>query len=168
MKKLILVRHAKSSWDNPDLTDFERTLNKRGKRDAEFMSKLISSKIEKPDLIISSPAVRAKSTAKYFAEAFNYDFNQINFSDNIYFNGSKYIVEIIKKVDSYIKSLMVVGHNPDITSLSSYFSGQFFDNIPTCGVICLDFAIEDWEAIEKENAQIVFFEYPKKYFKNNE
>ncbi|MGB9702996.1 MAG: SixA phosphatase family protein [Candidatus Kapaibacteriota bacterium] len=168
MKRLIIARHAKSSWDNPEISDFERPLNKRGKRDAEFMSNLISSKVDVPDLIIASPALRAATTAKYFAEALNYDYDKIEFSESFYFNGSKYIVEKLKTLHSSINSVMIFGHNPDITSLASYFSGEFFDNVPTCGVVCLDFDIDNWAKIEEENAKIVFFEYPKKYLKNND
>ncbi len=165
MKKLILVRHAKSSWDNPDLTDFERVLNKRGIRDAQFMSELLQKILPVPDLFISSSAIRAVSTAKYFADTYDVDFENIVIDNGVYDRGSKYIINKLKKTDNTVNSIILFGHNPDITSLASYFSGQYFDNIPTCSFVGIEFPFNTWENIEEENGRLIFYEYPKKYFK---
>jgi|YNPMSStandDraft_1061717.scaffolds.fasta_scaffold00004_41 phosphohistidine phosphatase len=164
MKRIILVRHAKSSWENPDWSDFERPLNKRGLRDAPFMADIVAKKIEKPDLIISSPAVRAATTCKYFAKAFSYNEKDIIFDENIYSKGSRYIINLIFQLDSNFNSVMIFGHNPDITSLFAYFTGEYIDNIPTCGVFAVEFDIKSWKEIENNNGKLIFYEYPKKYF----
>lgn len=163
MKQLILVRHAKSSWDNPEWTDYSRPLNKRGLRDAPFMAELISKKNIIPDLIYSSPAMRAITTAKIFAEALNYQIDKINQNIGIYDKGSRFINKLIANTSNEVSNLFIFGHNPDITSLSSYYSGEFFDNVPTCGVIAVRFELDNWTDTQSENGELLFFEYPKLY-----
>jgi phosphohistidine phosphatase len=163
MKTLILVRHAKSSWDNPDIKDFERPLNKRGKKDAPLMAKIFKDKNIVTDLIISSPAVRAFSTAQEFAEELKYPKNEIITDISIYEMGSKAILNILSKLNPKYKVVMLFGHNPDMTYLSSYLSGNNFDNVPTCGVVCIDFEIDSWDKITDNQGTLRFFEYPKKY-----
>jgi phosphohistidine phosphatase len=162
MKTLLLVRHAKSSWDEP-VSDIERPLNKRGKKDAPFMAELISKKIEKPDIIFSSQAVRALDTAKYFASAFNYPENEIRVDNIIYHEGASGIISMLKKLDEKITSVMVFGHNPILTYLASMLFGKAFDDVPTCAVICFELEIEAWTQIDDMPATLQFFEYPKKY-----
>ncbi|MFP4527766.1 MAG: SixA phosphatase family protein [Candidatus Kapaibacterium sp.] len=163
MKTLLLVRHAKSSWNDAALTDFERPLNKRGLRDAPFMAELIRDKGMKPDLIISSPANRAFTTAKHFAEAANYPIADIRKELIIYEQGPKKITALLKELDDEVDTCYIFGHNPDFTFLATYFSGNYFQNVPTCGCVCLEFDIDSWSDIEEENARLVFYEYPKKY-----
>lgn len=164
MKKLYLVRHAKSSWNNPEHTDFERPLNPRGERDVEFMSNLLSGKIEKPNLFISSPAERAKTTAITFAKSFGQDETEIKYDYGIYEKGSKFILNLLKESSDTLNSIIIFGHNPDITSLSSYFSGKYFDNVPTCGIVSIEFDVSHWKEIENTDGKLIFFEFPKKYF----
>lgn len=161
MKNLILVRHAKSTWDNPEWTDFERQLNIRGNRDAATMSQLIASKGIKPDLLISSPAKRTTETSYYFCDALSYEKKHIRFDLGIYERGSKYIINLLSGISSNVHCIMLVGHNPDITSLASYFSGEYFDNIPTCGIVSIQFTFDSWNNIVSNNGQLVFFEFPK-------
>lgn len=161
-KRIItLVRHAKSSWDNPEWSDLERPLNKRGNKDLPMMSQLIASKIEKPDLIYSSPAVRAITTAKAYAEAFGFEQDKIIVDKEIYERGSRYIIELIKNINPKWKSIMIFGHNPDMTSLASYFTGDYFQNVPTSGTVCVEFDIKSWAEIDTRNGKLIFFEYPK-------
>lgn len=164
MKTLVLVRHAKSSWDNPDWSDFERPLNKRGNRDAPFMAEVIKAKNIIPDFMISSPAIRAKSTALYFAKELDYDSKNIKFDLGIYEKGMTYIKKILTNFDDEYNTIMLFGHNPDMTSLSSYLTGEYFDNVPTCGIICIDFNIDSWTKITNENGRLRFFIFPKLYF----
>ncbi len=164
MKTIVLVRHAKSSWDNPDWSDFERPLNKRGNRDAPFMAEVIRSKGIVPDFILSSPAVRAKSTALYFAQQLDYDSKNIKFDLGVYEKGMAYVKKILSTFDDNHNIALLFGHNPDITSLSSYFTGEYFDNVPTCGVVCIDFEIDTWAKITNENGKLRFFLFPKLYF----
>jgi len=166
MKNLILIRHAKSSWDNPDWTDFDRPLNKRGLRDAPFMAEILNKKGKKPDLFISSPAKRAIETAIFFANEFKYPEEKIIQDIGIYDRGYKYITNILSNLKQEQTTVFLFGHNPDITSLSSYFSGEYFDNVPTCGIVSIIFKFNDWKNITFENGSLEFFEYPKNYFKN--
>lgn len=162
MKKLIIARHAKSSWDNPEWTDFGRPLNKRGLKDAPVMAEIIKEMNFKPDIIISSPANRAITTAKIFAEIMGLESNIVTEDRNIYEKGTRYIINMVKNLPDEINTAMIFGHNPDITSLSTYFSGEYFDNVPTCGTIGIEFSITKWEEVELENGKLLFFEYPKK------
>lgn len=163
MKKLILVRHAKAAWKNPDLTDYERQLNERGVRDAIYMSELFAKKDIKPDLIQTSGAVRSLTTAYYFADALKYEKEKINVDEGLYFKGSKYILNLLKQIPENIDSLLLFGHNPDMTSLASYFTGEYFENVPTCGIVGVEFDFENWEQIENTNGKLLFFDYPKKF-----
>ncbi len=163
MKTLLLVRHAKSSWDNPDWTDLMRPLNSRGLREAAMMANIISEKIASPDVILTSPAIRALATANIFVEQLDYSKDKLIVDINIYERGTNYVKKIVLSADDSIDFIMVFGHNPDITSLSSYFSGAYIDNVPTCGAVCIDFNVNKWQEIEETNGDLRFFDYPKKY-----
>lgn len=167
MKQLVLVRHAKSSWDNPDWTDKNRPINKRGMRDAPYIAEVVAGLIPKPDLIVSSTADRAATTARIFAQALGYDENLIEYDDNIYDKGARYIIKKISLLDNKYGKVFVFGHNPDMTSLYSYFLGDYMDNIPTTGAFGVEFKIENWKDIENETGKLLFFEYPKKHFKKD-
>jgi phosphohistidine phosphatase len=163
MKKLILVRHAKSGWTNPNHTDFERELSERGLNDASILSALLPSKITKPDIFFSSPAIRALHTAKIFAEKFDLSSEKIVLDDGIYSKGTKYIINLLKSVKNEVGSTILFGHNPDITSLASYLSGEYFENVPTCGIVVIEFESDRWDKIEDKNGKLVLFDYPKLY-----
>lgn len=165
MKKILLSRHAKSSWDNPEWTDIERPLNERGLRDALKMSSVVANLLEKkPDLIVSSPALRAYTTCKYYADAFKYPQENIRKDINIFERGPKYVVALLQSMDDQYDFVALFGHNPDMTSLFAYFTGDYVANIPTGGVFCVEFDIESWKDIDKVNGNLIFFEYPKKHF----
>lgn len=165
MKTLVIVRHAKSSWDDPSCSDFERTLNKRGERDAPYMAQITREKGIKADLIISSPANRALTTAKYFAKEQDIVDSNISQKELIYNSGFSEILRLLKKTDNSYNTVMFFGHNPDITHLTSYLSGNSFDNIPTCGVTCIDFKkVDKWADIDDQNGTMRFYIYPRKYF----
>ncbi|MCX7735610.1 MAG: histidine phosphatase family protein [Candidatus Kapabacteria bacterium] len=163
MKTLILVRHAKSDWGNPDLSDFDRPLNKRGLKDAPFMAELVASKIKTPDLIMSSPANRAITTAKYFATAFKYPIDKIEQINLIYSSGVNGIKELIASLNNDYKTVILFGHNPAVSSLAYNLSGGKVPEMPTCAVACIDFDISFWEEILNSEGDLRFYEYPKKY-----
>jgi phosphohistidine phosphatase len=165
LKTLILIRHAKSSWDNPGMSDIERPLNNRGLRDAPFMANLLKEKGTKPDLIFTSPANRAYETSKFFAKALSYPIELIQKKELIYSSGPKDILKIINQADDSYNCIMLFGHNPDLSTLSNYLSNNNFESLPTCGVICIDFHIDSWAMMDEESGKVRFFEYPKKYFK---
>ncbi len=165
MKKLFLVRHAKSSWDFNELTDLERPLNKRGRRDAPFMAKLLSQQGVSPDLIITSPANRTLTTAKFFSESFNYDFNNIFVETKLYEASLDEIQDVICEIGNSFNNVMVFAHNPGLTDFANKLADKPIDNIPTCGIVALNFKTDLWDEINNHNSEVIFFEYPKKYFK---
>lgn len=165
MKRLYLVRHAKSSWDDPDLADFERPLNKRGKRDAPFMAQRIAELGARPDIIISSPAKRAILTARAFADALEYPHNNIVQDKAVYLADVSGLLQIIRSIDDSNEQAMIFGHNPGFTSLANFLGKRSIDNIPTCGVYCLDFDDLSWSKVGRNKGTVRFFDYPKKHLK---
>lgn len=165
MKILYLNRHAKSSWSNPLLSDHDRPLNKRGERDAPFMGSVLRKKGILPDLIVSSPANRAYTTACIIAEKLGYPVGDIQKNKDLYFSGTSGMIDVIRSVADDVDSLMLFGHNPDFTATAEYLTGDYIENIPTCGNYCIQFNISSWKEIGEGNGKKVFFEYPKLYFK---
>lgn len=162
MKHLYLIRHAKSSWDN-NLIDKERPLNMRGKKDAPYMGAILKEKNINPDLIITSPAVRALTTAKIFSKKLNYPFEKIVIEPKIYAADSSNILKVIHELNDNYNLVMLFGHNPGITELAEYLSNKIILNIPTCGVFSIKCRIKSWEKLDNKNASFNSFEYPKKY-----
>jgi len=160
MKTIYLVRHAKSSWKHPELSDIERPLNKRGKRDAPYIGNVLKDKGVKPDLLISSPAIRARKTAAVIAEIIEYPKSKIIIDDNIYESSSSELINIIQRFDDKYKSVMIFGHNPCFTILNNYLSDSYIDNIPTCGIVGIHFN-SSWKKINGKSGKTFFFIYPK-------
>lgn len=165
MKTLVIIRHAKSDWSDPHITDIERPLNKRGKRDAPFMASLLKEKGVVPELILTSPAQRAMQTVKYFVEEFKFDKSKILVREEIYTMGALAIRKLLSQIDDAHNTVFLFGHNPDLTSLANQLMDMFIENIPTTGVVCIDFDFESWKDILMKKGKLRFFEYPKKYFK---
>ncbi|RTZ93905.1 MAG: histidine phosphatase family protein [Candidatus Neomarinimicrobiota bacterium] len=163
MKNLFLTRHAKSSWSNPGLADIDRPLNERGKKAAPFMGKLIVDKGEKPELLISSPANRALSTAKAFGEVMGLVENDIIVNRAIYSAGAQQLLELVQNQDDLHKSIMLFGHNPTFTSFVNMLTGSNIMNVVTCGVVRIDFEYSSWTDIDFGSGRLVYYEYPKKY-----
>ena len=165
MKKLYLIRHAKSSWDNNNLKDIERPLNKRGEKDAPFMGTVLSKKNIKPDFIISSPAERALTTAKIFCSEMKIDEDQITVEQKLYEASRKDILSVIQSFDKEINSAMLFSHNPGLTDLAGFLtSGEVYD-IPTCGIVSINSKVSNWTELNDSNCEMEFFEYPKKHSK---
>ncbi len=161
MKTLYINRHAKSSWANMGMADFDRPLNNRGENDAPMMGKRLKEKGIIPDFVLSSPANRAITTARTIATEIGYSLENIKEDRNIYHASEVSILEIIKQQDDEIASLMIFGHNPGFTDLASILSGRWFDNIPTCGIVALKFEVSKWSEVSAGNGEILFFDYPK-------
>ena len=155
-KTLYIARHAKSSWDDMSLSDFERPLNARGKRDAPFMANLLKEKGIKPDLILSSPAKRAKKTAKHYHEALG---GELQFDEGIYEASLMNLINLVQETFEKVDSVMIVGHNPGFTALNDMLSDKSIYNIPTAGVVGIGFEVE----VVPHKGKQLFFEYPKKY-----
>ena len=165
MKSLFLTRHAKSSWGHAGLSDVDRPLNNRGKKAAPFMGQLIHEKGDIPDVLISSPANRAFSTAKVFAEIFGFIENDIIINNTIYGAGPYQLLDIVKDQDNLYHSIMLFGHNPTFTTFANMLSNENIFNVVTCGVVRIDFNVQNWSDIDYGSGNLIYFEYPKKYDK---
>lgn len=163
MKTLYLVRHAKSSWDTPGLGDMERPLNKRGKNDAPKMGKMLSQMGEIPDLMVSSPAKRAFSTAKRIAKELDYPVKRIIKDETLYMADTDDFYKVILSTPDKVNRLMLYAHNFGITYFANHITPADIDNIPTCGVVRVDFDIDSWKQIEDKKGKLIFFEFPKKH-----
>jgi phosphohistidine phosphatase len=163
MKKIYLLRHAKSSWDYPELDDFERPLNKRGRRDLYIMAKVIADLSLQPDQFLSSPALRAAFTAMQIADLIGYPSDKIQFNALIYDASTTTLLNILKSLDNTLSSLLLVGHNPCLTGLANYLANKPIDNIPTCGLYGMSTKIKTWEGLSESCADFVLFEYPKRH-----
>ncbi|MBB3699087.1 histidine phosphatase family protein [Flammeovirga yaeyamensis] len=160
MKKLILMRHAKSSWNNPSQTDFDRPLNDRGIRDLEKISETVMKQNIVPDLIISSPALRTKITAEKMASVFDVS---IEYNKHLYHAFDTEVLDEIKQFDDALECIMLVIHNPGITDVRNYFLEEMIANVPTSGCIAIEFEeATSWNDL-KEGKEL-YFEYPKLYF----
>ena len=162
MRRLTLLRHAKSSWDDPALNDFSRPLSKRGERDAPMMGALLREMGSRPSLIVSSDAVRALSTARIIARAINYPPGFLQTDHRLYLASPREIIETICDEGGQYTDIMIVGHNPGLTELANLIGDTEIDNIPTCGVCVIDLDIDSWEALLRTRGRTERFEYPKK------
>jgi phosphohistidine phosphatase len=163
LKTLILVRHAKSSWDDPTLPDFDRPLNDRGKKDAPKMAKRLADKKINIDAFISSPAKRAKKTAELFIKEFDRDENEIILFPSLYHADVNDFYEAISVVDDKFKSIAVFSHNPGITSFANKLVEKAqLDNMPTSSVFAVKADIKNWSDFKDAKKEFWFFDYPKK------
>lgn len=162
MKTLTLVRHAKSSWKDTRLSDRERPLNKRGKRDAPVMGKRMIEHGIRPSLIISSPARRAWSTAKIIAAQISYPIEFLQRENGLYLASLDEILDIIVAQDNRFNNLMVVGHNPGMTDFANFLSPGLTNNLPTAGVVSVQIDQDDWNLYERPSTDLLVYDYPKK------
>lgn len=163
MKTLYLIRHAKSSWKDGGLRDFERPLNKRGKRDAPEMGQRLKGNKVKADVIISSSAKRAFKTAKIIAREIGYPVKKIVKKESVYLADVPTLIKVIRKISDKHQQAMLFGHNPGLTMLANFLvNGQQVENIPTCGIFCVEFEINSWKEVDQGIGNIRFFDYPKK------
>ncbi|MDA1370976.1 MAG: histidine phosphatase family protein [Proteobacteria bacterium] len=162
MKTLYLLRHAKSSWANPELKDFERPLSKRGTKDVPMMAARFLARGGEVACIICSPANRAKTTARLFAKNIDFDVDDIISNPELYFAGTPMFLKAASLVDEACDSAMLVGHNPAITEFVNEMANCDIDNVTTCGLVELRLPIDHWSDIETGMATLVEFDYPKK------
>ena len=163
LRNICFVRHAKSSWDDARLRDFERPLNSRGKRDAPFMANKMIELHNVCDLVITSPAVRAQTTARIFADAANIAEDGFRMDERLYEASVAEVVAVVQEQDARFKSIFVFGHNPSMTVLANCFAGVDIDNVPTCGVIQAKTMVSSWSDWTPEVSAFVGFYYPKQY-----
>ncbi len=159
---LTLVRHAKSSWSNDNLNDFDRPLNDRGLKTAPLMGRRLSDANYTVDIIISSPAVRAITTASIIANEIGFDPLQIMQDADIYEASLATLVKLITHLDDNYSSVMLVGHNPGFTVLCNLLSSAKIDSMPTCSLAQIQFDVDSWSAISEHIGELMKFDYPKK------
>jgi phosphohistidine phosphatase len=161
MKTLTLVRHAKSSWKDTSLADRDRPLNKRGNRDAPEMGRRIAAAGIRPSLIVSSPAVRAWTTAKVIAKELGYPREFLQRDDALYLASVDEILDVIAAQDTGFNSLMLVGHNPGFTDFANYLVPGITNNVPTAGVISVELDSEEWSLYDKPDVELLLYDFPK-------
>lgn len=162
MKYLLLNRHAKSDWGNPQLNDFDRPLNSRGENDAPRMGKRLFERDPNIDLIISSPANRAITTAKLMAKELGYAVENIQQEPKIYEAQVSQLLKIINQIDNDYETVLMYGHNPGFTDLADYLTGSGILNIPTCGICKISFDFDDWAEVSAHTGKLVYFDFPKR------
>jgi phosphohistidine phosphatase len=163
MKTLTLVRHAKSSWKDNNLSDRDRPLNQRGERDAPVMAQRIVAAGIRPSLILCSPAFRAWTTAKILAQEIGYPVEFLQRESTLYLASVENILDVLVAQDAEFNNLMVVGHNPGLTSFANYLVPGITNNLPTAGVVSVSFEQDDWSLYERPAVELVVYEYPKKH-----
>ncbi len=161
MKTLLIIRHAKSSWDDLQLTDFERPLNDRGKKDAPVMAKRLRDRKIKIDRFISSPAKRAKKTAEGFIDEYGLKEKDLILLPSLYEASVRNFYEAAESINDKDDVVALFSHNPGITDFANTLTEQKIDNMPTCGVFAINIKIKTWEDFEKAEKQFLFFDYPK-------
>jgi phosphohistidine phosphatase len=161
MKALLLIRHAKSSWDNPNMKDFDRPLNERGKSDANMMSKKLASKKIKLDALFSSSANRALSTAKYFAEAFDIKQKNIIQIPVLYHANPNTFYEVIEHSDHKLHTIAIFSHNPGITDFINELTDKKIMDMPTCGIFAIKIHSKSWIDFATVKKEFWFFDFPK-------
>ncbi|MBI1222564.1 MAG: histidine phosphatase family protein [Bacteroidetes bacterium] len=165
MKTIYLLRHAKSSWKDADLSDIDRPLNAKGKKDATMMGKYFFKKRVRPELIVSSPAKRAFKTASIVAEELEYGEKNIHIDMRLYGANTDLLFEILQQLENNLQRVMLVGHNPAFTNVIELLTGASIDNLPTCGMARIDFDTKKWNLIKAQKGQLKMLDYPKKILK---
>ncbi|TXI76728.1 MAG: phosphohistidine phosphatase [Flavobacteriales bacterium] len=163
MKTLYLCRHAKSSWADPGMSDFDRPLNERGVRNAGFMAGLFKARGEPVDLIVTSPANRAFTTAGHFATALGLSTDRIHPDRSIYLADRYQLAQVVSSLPPTAHRAMLFGHNPGFTELVEHFCDTGVGELPTCGLVRIDFAVGEWTHTGKGTGTLVWFDHPKRH-----
>ncbi len=156
MKRIILVRHAKSSWKH-NVIDHERPLTERGLNDANAVSNAIANNFFDVDLVLSSDATRAKTTANIFISNLNLDEVHFILNHDLYDFEGRHLLSVIKECKDSINNLMIFGHNHAITAFVNTYGSQYIDNVPTCGVVIIEFDINKWSELKKGTTTFTLF-----------
>ncbi|MGH1366702.1 MAG: SixA phosphatase family protein [Calditrichia bacterium] len=163
MKTLYLIRHAKSSWKNEKLSDFDRPLNNRGLRDAPFMGQRLANYRVSPGIILSSPAMRAIETATTIASEVGYPKDAIQRITSLYLASLNTLLETVNEIDDKHESAFIFGHNPGMTMFANFLTTYAIDNVPTCGVVCVLFEVDSWKDVAENRGSLSFFDYPRRH-----
>jgi len=161
LKTLLVIRHAKSSWEIGSLNDFERPLNDRGKKDAPVMAQRLLDRKIKIDAFVASPAKRAKKTAELFCNTYKQNEDSIIFISALYHAPSDVFYEVVQQIDNNHDTVAVFSHNPGITDFVNSLTSTRLDDMPTCGIFAVNIHTEKWKDFAKAKKGFLFFDYPK-------
>ncbi|WP_028079180.1 SixA phosphatase family protein [Solimonas soli] len=161
MRQLTVVRHAKSSWDDPGLSDFERPLNDRGQRDAPRMAVWTRQAVGVPDAIVSSPALRALTTARLFAVTLGIDVDHLLIQNRVYEASLPTLLRMVRGFDDRYRHIMLFGHNPGLSELVHALARCPFDQLPTCAVVQIEFGIKQWSEAAEHDGHLLRYQFPK-------
>jgi phosphohistidine phosphatase len=162
MRRLTVIRHAKSSWKYPDLDDADRPLNRRGRRDAPKMGKRLRARGFEPDLVLVSPALRTVRTLAAIASASDIDDACVRLCPDLFHASVRSLMELLSEVGSGIAHVVVVGHNPSCTQIVESLAQAGIANVPTCGVVSMELDLASWRDLSPGCASLDFFDYPKR------
>ncbi|MRR55982.1 MAG: histidine phosphatase family protein [Deltaproteobacteria bacterium] len=162
MKRLALIRHAKSSWKDPNCADFDRPLTKRGKADAVAAGRWFAERRVQPSLIVASPAKRAIATLKRIVVEMGLPEKKIVRVGRLYEADSRDLLDFVREIDDSHDECMLCGHNPALTDFCNYLAGYTFDNLPTCGVIIIDVMVDTWRDVQHGSGRILSWNRPRK------
>jgi phosphohistidine phosphatase len=162
MKTIYLIRHAKSSWSDPDLDDFERPLNKRGRRDLAFLAERLAELKVEPDVVLSSPATRAALTARFIADAIHYPATGIRYREAAYMAGIDGLLQATVELEEAVNTAIIVGHNPALTDFATYLRGREVEDIRTCGLFGAELGIPSWDRLNQGCGEMKVLEFPKR------
>ncbi len=160
MKTLYLIRHAKSSWSNSGLTDFDRPLNERGKRDAIKMGERLLQNKVMPNCVISSSAKRTKKTAKRITKVLGFSYSKIDFRKELYHSGYNTLVNCLTSINDSNDSCFIIAHNPGVSNFCDYLTHHAID-FPTCGIAKITFEVDSWMEVTSGAGILEWFDYPK-------
>ena len=164
MKRLTLLRHAKTETAHSGQDDWARELEPRGQKDAPEMARRLRERKLKPDRIITSPAVRALATANIFARELHIPATKLVQDERLYLAAPKVILEVIRELGGADAHLMIVGHNPGLTEFADRICAEReVDNMPTCAIYTLEVDLADWSALAWNSGSNAELDYPKNY-----
>lgn len=167
MKTLILIRHAKSSWDDLGARDFDRSLNHRGRHDAPLMGERLAARLNAGnlalDVLLCSSAQRARETAELLIPALGFAVENVEWRRELYLASPRIMLKAIQAMPDEAATVALLAHNPGITELAEILTGKSFGNVPTCGVITLALPVDHWRGVTEDvGAELIDFDYPRR------
>ena len=159
-KQLLLVRHGKSEKEDHDLKDFDRPLNHKGNKNSVAMAEKLLKKHWSLPFLVSSPALRAFSTAKHFARVFDIQEDKIQTNKAIYEANTTALLQVVNSLLNEYDTIAIFGHNPGFTDFANYLADAHIYNIPTSGVVIINFDVEDWKEISRHTGTMLSFDFP--------
>ncbi|MEZ5561891.1 MAG: histidine phosphatase family protein [Gammaproteobacteria bacterium] len=162
LRRLTLLRHAKSSWQETGASDHDRPLSQRGRQDAPVMGRRLLARGSRPSLILCSTALRARHTAQIIARELGYPGEFLQREPGLYLATPEQIMAVLAGQADAFRNIIVCGHNPGLTELANRLAGSDIDNIPTCGMVAIDLDLESWTEIANASGSLQLYDYPKK------